>query len=105
MSIPTKTLAAPTQISNNPAQISDIVIVLQNIISLLAPFAGLAFFVMLLYGGYKFINSGGDPKNAAAARSVLTYAIVGVILVVVSYLLIKLIANVTGANVTNVTLQ
>ena len=87
-----------------PAKISDIVTVLKNIISLLAPAAGIAFFIMLLFGGYKFITSGGDPKAVGAARSTLTYAIIGIILVVAAWLILQLIKSLTGADVTTVTL-
>ncbi|MDO8487139.1 MAG: hypothetical protein Q7S45_02525 [Candidatus Curtissbacteria bacterium] len=87
-----------------PAQISNIVNVLENIIKLLAPAAGIAFFIMLLVGGYKFITSGGDPKAVGSARSTLTYAVIGIILVVASWLILQLIATFTGADVTTVTI-
>ena len=90
--------------AGGPAQLSGIVKVLQNIINLLAPAAGIAFFIMLLVGGFQFINSGGDPKAAGQARTTLTYAILGVILVVASWLILKIIADVTGVKVTTVDL-
>lgn len=90
--------------SSPPATISDIVKVLENITRLLAPAAGIAFFIMLLVGGYKFITSGGDPKAVGSARSTLTYAVIGIILVVASWLILKLIADLTGAPVTTVTI-
>lgn len=90
--------------ANDPAQLSDIVDVLKNIINLLAPAAGIAFFIMLLVGGFQFVNSGGDPKAAGQARTTLTYAILGIILVVASWLILKIIADVTGVKVTTVNL-
>ncbi|MBI2598718.1 hypothetical protein HYW40_00650 [Candidatus Curtissbacteria bacterium] len=88
--------------SSQPAKIGDVVGVLQNIISLLAPAAAIAFFVMLLFGGYKFITSGGDPKAVGSARATLTYAIIGIILVVAAWLILQLIKTLTGADVTTV---
>lgn len=88
--------------THEPAQITDIVSILQKIIRLLAPAAAIAFFIMLLVGGFQFLTSGGDPKAAGAARSTLTYAIIGIILVIVAWLILKLIAAVTGADVTTV---
>lgn len=85
-----------------PAAISDIVKILENIISLLAPAAGIAFFIMFLWGGFQFVTSGGDPKAAGAARSTLTYAVIGVILVVASWLILQLIKSFTGVDVTTV---
>lgn len=45
----------------------------------------------LIWAGYQFITSGGDPAVAQKARASLTYAIIGVILVLVSYGLVNLL--------------
>lgn len=87
----------------DPAQLSDIVGIIANIIKLLAPAAAIAFFIMLLFGGYQFLTSGGDPKSVAAARNTLTYAILGVILVVAVWLMLTLVGRITGVDVTTVT--
>lgn len=97
-------IVSPVYAANGPAQISDIIGVLENIIGLLAPFAAIALFIMLLVAGFQFLTSGGDPKSVAAARTTLTYAIIGVILVVVVWLILTLIEAVTGVPVTIVNL-
>src|SRR4030042_6286925 len=90
----------PVYAIGDPAQISDIVGVIGNIIKLLAPMTAIAFFVMLLWGGFQFLTSGGDPKSVAAARTTLTIAIIGVILVIAAWLILLLIENITGVDVT-----
>lgn len=85
-----------------PACISDIVNVLKNIISILAPIAAIAFLIMLIVGGFQFVTSGGDPKAAGHARATLTFAVIGIILVVASWLILLLIQNLTGVDVTKV---
>ena len=95
-------LTLPVYAVSDPAKISDTVGILENIIKLLAPAAGIAFFIMLLIGGFQFLTSGGAPKAAGAARATLTYALIGIILVVVSWLILVLIKNITGAEVTTV---
>ena len=97
-------LISPVYAVNDPAQISDIVDVLARIISLLAPAAAIAVFVMILVAGFQFLTSGGDPKGVAAARTTFTYAILGVILVVAVWLILTLIEAVTGVPVTVVNL-
>ena len=89
-------------LTNDPAQISDIVGILENIIKLLAPAAAIAVFVMILVAGFQFLTSGGDPKAVAAARTTLTYAILGAILVVVVFLILLLIGNVTGVDLVTI---
>src|SRR3989338_5088594 len=96
--------ALPVYAVGDPAQISDIVKILENIISLLAPAAGIAFFIMFLIGGFQFLTSGGDPQAAGAARATLTYAVIGIVLVIVSWLILVLIRDITGASVTTVEL-
>lgn len=86
-----------------PAQLSDIGKVIQNVIGLLAPAAAIAFLLVFIVGAYKYMTSGGDPKATASARATLTYAIIGVILVVVSYLVLKLIEDITKVPITTVT--
>jgi len=51
----------------------------------------LALFVMLLIGGFKFLTSGADPKAATSAKQTMTYAIAGIALMAVSYLIFRLI--------------
>lgn len=94
--------ATPVYAVSDPAKIADIVDILGNIISLLAPIAGIAFLIMLIVGGFQFVTSGGDPKAAGHARATLTFAVIGIILVVASWLILLLIENLTGAKVTMV---
>ncbi len=63
--------------------------------------ASLALFIMLIVGGFKYITSGGDPKVAESARKTVTSAIVGLILVALSILILRFIAEFTGADVLN----
>lgn len=91
--------AAPPELGTGLEQ------VFENIIGLLAPAAAIAFFIMITVGGYKFLTAGGDPKSAAGARSTLTYAALGIILVIASWLILLVIQEVTNINVTNVEIR
>ena len=97
-------VVSPVYAIQDPARISDIVPIIANIIKLLAPAVAIAVFVMILIAGFQFLTSGGDPKSVAAARTTLTYAILGAILVVVVWLILTLIEEVTGVDVTIVNL-
>lgn len=88
--------------ADEPKQIGEAVGIIENIIELLAPAAAVAFLIMLIVGGFQFVTSGGDPKAAGAARTTLTYAVIGIVLVVAVWLILLLIGTITGVNVTNV---
>lgn len=72
----------------------------QNLSQVVIYFAGLVFFIMFISGGFKWINSGGDPKETAKASSTLTTAIIGIVGVILSFIIIKFIGTFTGINVT-----
>ena len=83
------------------AKISDLGSVFKNVVGYALGFAGIVFFILLLVGGFKFITSGGDPKALEGAKKTLTSAIVGLVVILVSYLILVLIKNITGVDVTN----
>lgn len=74
-------------------------IIVGNILSVALPVGGIILFVMLVLGGIFFIASGPDPKRVAAAKNTITYAIIGVVILALAFLLIRLIAIFTGANI------
>ena len=52
---------------------------------------------MLLTGGFKFLTSGGDQKQVEAAKGTLSHAIAGLVVLIAAYIIIQLIANLSGA--------
>lgn len=49
--------------------------------------------VFLLLGGIRWITSAGDQKGIESARKQITYAIVGLIIVVAAFLIVNLIGE------------
>lgn len=72
---------------------------LQVLITLILSFAGLLFMAYLFIGGLAWITAGGDPKAVAAARSRITNALIGFVLVVATYAIILIIEKVFGINI------
>jgi hypothetical protein len=73
-------------------------------VSAIIALGGIILFVMLVMGGIKYITSGGDPKAAEGAKHTITYAVGGLVLVLLSFLILVIIGNITGADLTNFTL-
>lgn len=48
-----------------------------TIIGLLTLIVGVACVVMIIYGGFRFITSGGNSESTKAARNTIIYALVG----------------------------
>jgi len=58
--------------------------------------AAILFFFMLIFGGIRWIMSGGDKANTEAARGQVTAAIVGLIIVFSAWAIIQLLQTVFG---------
>lgn len=71
-----------------------------NVLSVVLSLAGIVLFIMLIVGGFKYITSGGDPKQTEEAKHGLTSAITGFVLLALSFLLLKLIEKITGVTLT-----
>lgn len=67
-----------------------------NILQVIISLAGVAFFIMFITGGFQYMMSQNDPKAVATASSTLTLAIVGVVGVIASFFILRLIAQFTG---------
>jgi len=65
--------------------------------------AGLAVFVMLLISGFKYLTSGGNPKAVESARNTITYAILGLALIIGIWFVLQFIETFTGMPVTEFT--
>lgn len=83
-----------------PAPLSDLEVVFKNVVGVILGLAGIVFFILLLLAGFKFITSGGDPKALESAQKTLTYAIGGLVVILLSYLILVLIKTITGVDVT-----
>ncbi len=83
----------------DPAPLKDLEVVFKNGVNVILGFAGIALFVMLLVGGFKYLNSGGDPKAAESANKTITLAIAGLLVIVLSFLILALISKITGVDV------
>ena len=82
------------------ATINNLGCLFERIVSYALGFAGIVLFVLLIIGGFRFITSGGDPKAVEGAQKTLTSAIAGLVLILVSYIILFLISNITGVDVT-----
>ena len=67
--------------------------------------SGVALFIMLLIGGFNFLFSGGDQKKLEAARNTISHAIIGLVVIVSAYLILRTIKVFTGVDVTQFNLN
>jgi len=83
-----------------PAKIQDFAVVIQRILNIAIRMAGIAAFIMLIVGGFQYLTAGGDPKKTQAASNTLTYAILGLVVVIGAWFILLFIEKFTGVEVT-----
>ena len=70
-----------------------------NIIIILTSFAGALAFIFIIIGGIKFVTAAGDEKKMQSATQTLTYAIIGLIVTALAFVILQVVQKFLGANV------
>ncbi len=85
-------------VQNGVATLNCIPVVFNNLVFWLIGLAGVTAVFFIIFAGIKFLTSGGDPKQVEGARKTLTYAILGLILILLAGAIIAIIAQITGTS-------
>lgn len=81
-----------------PAKISNLATILNVILPLLQVGAALIFLVMLLQAAFAWITAGDKAENLAKARKMMIFAVIGLLIVVLSFVLVKIIGYMLKIN-------
>ena len=57
---------------------------------------GIISVVMLIYGGLRYVISGGDSKKVTDAKNTIMYAIIGLIIAILAYAIVNFVINAVG---------
>jgi hypothetical protein len=86
---------------NQVATLGCIFPIIANVIYWAIGMAGTVALFMIIFAGYQLLFSGGDAKAVDGARKTLTFAILGLVLVFLSFFILNIIATVTGVGCLN----
>ena len=98
LALPASALAqglVPSQLT----PINNIISVVRNAIRFILLIAFVLAFVFLIIGGIRWITAGGDEKAVGSARGMITAALIGLVVVLVSYALIVLVETFFGVQI------
>jgi len=70
--------------------------VLTNLLSLIYIVAGIVFLFMIVIGAFQMITSGGDKEAVANSQKRITYAIIGIVLLALAFVIVRLVGQITG---------
>jgi len=69
---------------------------IMSVVQLMLLFAGGVAIVFIIVGGYWYITSAGNEEQSEKGRKALTNAIIGIIIIVLSYAIINVVQNTIG---------
>lgn len=85
---------------NEPTDDLDlIVVVLQNISGTVLAILSTLFVIMIIIGGIQYITAAGNENRASSGKKTLTAAVIGLIIVILAYAIIKIFATLLGGGV------
>jgi hypothetical protein len=85
------------QFTDNPGQcavagtdattrINDII---HTIVNLLSAIVGVVAVIMIIFGGFRYITSGGNDTSVTSAKNTILYAVIGLVVVALAQLIVR----------------
>lgn len=81
-------------------ELQQLAVVFSNLLVAIIPLIGLLSFIMIIVGGVTILSSGGIAENVKKGQMIITFAIGGVVLAILAWLILVTIKNLTGVDVT-----
>lgn len=88
----------PVRFSSVPYAENQVQAIIINVISLFFIVGGISTIIYFVWGAVDWILSGGDKEKISSARKKMTNAIIGLVLLSLSYVIINLVGNIVGFN-------
>lgn len=82
--------------TSDVATIQGVECLLVNVLATAVTIIGITAFVMFLVGSFRYLTAGSNTKGVEGGRNAITFAILGIIVALASFLILRFIANFTG---------
>ncbi len=67
--------------------------VAKKIVNIFSVIVGIVAVIFVIYGGFRYITSGGDSGSVGNAKNTLIYALVGLVIVALAQLIVHYVLN------------
>jgi hypothetical protein len=71
----------------------------KTVVNIFSIVVGAVAVIMIIYGGFRYITSGGDSNAVGSAKNTLIYAIVGLIIVALAQVIVHFVLSTTTNSV------
>ena len=88
----------PDPTGKGVASDTDLPSLLVRVINILLSIAGLVAVIFLIVGGFRYITAGGNEENAEAGKKTIINAIIGIVVIILSFVIVRVISNAVLGN-------
>lgn len=89
--------AAAARADGMPAELLGNEGIFTNITNTILYIVGIISVIMLIFGGLRYVVSGGDSKKVTDAKNTVLYAIIGLVIAILSYAIVNFVLNAIGS--------
>jgi len=86
--------------NNGTPASSSLAVIAKTVVNIFSLLVGIVAVIMIIYGGFRYITSGGESGAVGNAKNTIIYAIVGLILVALAQTLVHFVLNAATGTVT-----
>jgi hypothetical protein len=69
---------------------------IKAIINVLLSLVGVVSVIMIIYGGFRYALSGGDENSVKAAKDTILYAVIGLIVAILAFVIVNFVLGIFG---------
>lgn len=79
-----------------PGGINNLADLVNRVVQFLIPLAAAILLIVFIWGGYDYMMSGGAPEKVKSAQAKFTTGIIGLVLLLLSYVIVRTISGIFG---------
>jgi hypothetical protein len=66
---------------------------LNSIVNIISIIVGVVAVLMIIFGGFRYITSGGDAAKVTSAKNTILYGLIGLVIVALAQFIVKFVLN------------
>jgi len=86
----------PSSVAQATGGEGSIRVLILNIVNFFLLFLGLIAVIMIIYGGITYVTAGGNQESVDKAKKIIMYAIIGIVIVLISFALVRTVISGAG---------
>lgn len=67
--------------------------IITDIVNIFSVIVGIVSVIMIIYGGFRYVTSGGDAGNVSNAKNTIIYALIGLVVVALAQFIVQFVLD------------